>query len=412
MGPGMADRRGMADQRREHDEKFLSSVGETIDVATPYALKLRLLALVWGLGALFFGFLISYFFYLPLMGKETGIDTGTTIACLVLMPLFLWFCLGNAVIRIRASLVRGRYFRAGPGGISVRLPETTLSASLRFKMTIIQLDLPWEKVKTWYPFTSAHQGIVTERSIVFELHKNKRIAIPTFHFREKQKEIAANVARAQTLESLASAVASSDAPIETIPVISENAQPVDFKKKRELVKEVDLLKFSGFNRILEAAGYPYSVLEQIKIYATGAGYSLDLKNYQPFQGSPIPALRITLRRGLLCGYDIDFEPGDTECRKVVIFLSRSMRISRIRNSLAVVTGLGGVAMALLHFDLFPSEVHDYTGQATVLYLLCAFLIAAGLAEVILQIPIGLALLLLRGKDAEEHEKEQLRTYLR
>ncbi len=127
-------------------QQFLhhSSVGETVDVATPDARKLTSLGLWWGALTLFPLAVITFSVFDALSSDDPliGSHNLVTTAGLLLMPLLAWFSIGNAVQRFQSSTSTKRYFRAGPGGVSVRRPHVySLMTGRSESLTRVRLSL-------------------------------------------------------------------------------------------------------------------------------------------------------------------------------------------------------------------------------------------------------------------------------
>lgn len=155
---------------------FPSSVGSVVDVATPATRKLRALGLLWALITLFPIVIINYVIIEALTSEDPMFSTSHPVHLLgsLLMPFLAWFALGSAVQRFHAAATKGRFFRSGPGGISVCLPDDATSATFLFSFRTFKFDLRWDEIKTWYPYVYSVNGIPVERSIVFETLKARR----------------------------------------------------------------------------------------------------------------------------------------------------------------------------------------------------------------------------------------------
>src|SRR5216110_1215377 len=145
-----------------------SSVGEVIDVATPSSRKLQALGMLWTFIALVTFVFINYLIIESLGGDDPILSRKHPIS-FVGAPLFIficWYALGSAVQRLHAASSAERYFRAGPGGVSVCVPDDQ-GNTFRFSFRTIRFDLPWDQIKTWYPFVQSINGIPTERAMIF-----------------------------------------------------------------------------------------------------------------------------------------------------------------------------------------------------------------------------------------------------
>src|SRR5690242_15734181 len=124
------------------EKQFQSNVGCVVDVATPSKGKLRALGALWTLIALFPLAIINYLI-VDFLSSPDPIFTSTPISFLgaLLMPMLAWYSLGSAVQRLRAALTDERYFRSGPHGISVSLPNDDLRSTFRFSLATLKFDL-------------------------------------------------------------------------------------------------------------------------------------------------------------------------------------------------------------------------------------------------------------------------------
>src|SRR5882724_13171641 len=177
-----------------------SSVGSVVDVATPSKRKLRALGWLWCLTALFPLVIINYLFVDAVTSPDPILRMHPVpLLGAALMPVIGWFALGSAIQRFHAASLEGRYFRSGPGGVSVSLPEDNLKGTLLFSFRLCTFDLSWDQIRTWYPYVQSVNGIPTERSIVFETLKGEKTKIKAYHFAEKQKQIMENLAKSRSM---------------------------------------------------------------------------------------------------------------------------------------------------------------------------------------------------------------------
>ena len=176
-------------------KQFQSTVGCVVDIATPSKRKLRALGFLWVVIALLPIAVINYLVIQALTSSDPLVTSKPiTFMGSLLMPVMAWFALGNAVQRFRAA-TEERYFRSGPGGISVCVTDDYDGGTFLFSLKNLKFDLPWERIKTWYPFVESMNGIPTERALVFETLENEKIKVKTYHFAESQKQIVASITR-------------------------------------------------------------------------------------------------------------------------------------------------------------------------------------------------------------------------
>jgi len=403
-------------QLREGDHTFyLASVGHVVDVATPTAGKPRALGFFWALMGLFPLVIINYLIVAVLTG-ETLIGNSrhslVGLGGLALVPLFGWYAFGCAIQRFHAASQQRRYFRAGPGGIAVCVPDDSLKTTFLFSFKAWEFDVPWDQVRTWYPFIRSVNGISTERSIVFETLDGKKISVKTYNFKETHKQIAENIRQAALIAvpvSTASPAAKTDSQPASLPAgVAESS--LEIKKKRERLKEIDLTTVFGVQRV--GCFDRIATLTEDSLFSLfhkTAGYRCSRKRYQPFPGRKgVFGVRLYARRGLLEGYELQVEPNDFEYRKVCISLSASNLISDIRKYISITVG---VIFVLLSLRWLP-EIQRWLGEfsrLTPIVVLFAFLAALGVCAGALQIPISLLRLFGVDRHKEESQKRSIRS---
>jgi hypothetical protein len=117
--------------------------------------------------------------------------------------------------------------------------------TFRFSFRTIRFDLPWDQIKTWYPFVQSMNRIPTERAMIFETLEGRKLKIKTYHFAERQKQITANLTSAKSM-TLLNPTATISAPQDGEEINAAALPPgagelsIEIKKKREPVKEIDL----------------------------------------------------------------------------------------------------------------------------------------------------------------------------
>ena len=343
-----------------NNQQFSSSVGNVVDVATPATRKLKALGFVWALMMLLPLAVLNYLVIQGLTSEEPLITSHLMfIPGTVLMVLLGWASLGNAVQRFHAASSDDRYFRAGPGGISVSLPDDGVSASFRFAFKTVKFELPWEQVRTWYPFVQSMNGIPTDRSMVFENLKGEKVAIKTYHFAEKQNEIAARIERARSLP--VTAVVQNVGETKQQANLPKGLAEASFeiKKKRDKVKEIDLRTVADGQR----NAYVDRVAEvlEAKLLALFPGYRCSRKRYSPFpERKYIFGIRLFVQQGLLNGYEIQVEPNDSDCRALTISMCPSSLIADIRRYVAMAVGVVFVVLSIIWMPVIQNWLGDFS----------------------------------------------------
>lgn len=402
--------------------KFQSSVGGVVNVATPSKPKLRALGLVWALVALFPLVIINYLVIEFVTSSESILRGGNPMHLLgaALMPLMGWFALGSAIQRFHAASLEGRYFRSGPGGISVSFPDDNLKGTFYFSFRLCTFDLAWDQIKTWYPYVQSMNGIPTERSIVFETLKGEKIKIKTYHFAEKQKQIMENLALARSMRLTA---AEQTLVTPTKPQDTKDELPslppgvgelsIQIKKKKDPVKEVDLrtLPFGEraacISRIADSLAAKMASLCPVE-----AGFKYSRKSYQPFkEWKNIVGIRIFVRRGLFDGNEIQLEPNDSECRRLTVSMCHSSLISDIRKYVSIAIGVAFVLRSFKWLPVIAYWLGDFS-RLTPIVMLAIFVAALAVSAGLLQVPISLLRLLVSNKQNEEAQKQRIRVGIR
>ena len=394
-------------------KQFQSSVGSVVDIATPSKGKLRALGFLWVLIALFPIAIINYVIIQALTSSSPMITRSTTTFLgSLLMPVLAWFSLGSAVQRFRAAATDGRYFRSGPGGVSVCLTDDYTSSTFLFSLKSLKFDLPWDQVKTWYPFVQSMNGFPTERAIVFETLRNEKIKIKTYHFAEKQQQIVASITQSRSIISEEPLTANREQPDEeqqfSVPP-SAGELSFQIKKKRDLIKEIDLTSVTKDQRAACVESIAGTLETKIKsVCPSTSGFSCSRKLYRPFnEWQDVFGIRLFVRRGLLEGYEIQIEPNDSESRRLTISICPSSRISDIRRYGSM--GVGAVFI-LASFKYWPTVQYWLGGSSefTPLVMLAMFLVVIAMAAGLLQLPIIVLRLLMANKQREEAQKQGLK----
>lgn len=391
-------------------KQFESPVGCVVDIATPSKGKLRALGFLWALIALFPLAVINYLIIDVLTSSHPLLTSKpTSFLGALLMPVMAWYALGSAVQRFRAASTEGRYFRSGPGGIAVYVTDDYASSTFQFSLKSLKFELPWDQIKTWYPFVQSMNGVPTERAIVFETLKNEKIRIKTYHFAEKQQQIVARITESRSI-----------VPEEPLPVGIKQPQQfnvppsagelsVQIKKKRDLVKEIDLTSVGKSHRAACVERVAAMLEAKIALVCpSAAGFKCSRKNYRPFnEWRNVFGVRIFVKRGLLEGYEIQVEPNDSDCRRVTISICHSNRLTDYRRYASM--GVGAL-FVLVSFQ-WLSTVQRWLGDSaeiTPLVMLVMFVAVVAIATGLMELPIRLLRLLLTNKQREAAQKQGIK----
>jgi hypothetical protein len=397
-----------------------SSVGGVVDVATPSTRKLRALGFMWASISLFPFAVINYLIINSLTSDHPMLSINHPVHLLgaALMPFMGWFSLGSAVQRFHAASEK-RYFRCGPGGISVSLPRHTSRETFLFSFRTLRFDLRWDGIKTWYPYVHSMNGIPVERSIVFETLNGEKVCIRTYHFAETPKQIAERINRARILPTEVTAQAretnvnqQSEDDLSTLPAgIGERS--VQIKKKRDSIKQIDLRAVAVSDRMAHLKRVADMLEARLNSLCPIAdGYKCSRKHYRPFrEWKDMFGVRLFVRRGLLSGYEIQVEPDDSECRKLTISMCRSTVMADIRKHVSIAVGIVFVLLSIKWLSLIEYWLGDFA-RFTPIVLVLIFLAALAVSTGLLQIPIGLLSLLVSDKQSEEVQKEGIRMSIR
>lgn len=172
-----------------------SSIGLLMDVATPGSLKLIFSSVVWS--TIVFLLAICNLSVLYNLGQIDSLF----VVCIIPLSLFvLWFGLGTIVQRISTLFSKKCYFRAGRRGISFNMVDNRFKPIMLFQPKMRQVDLPWQDIHEWYPYSLVIAYIIPVSTYVFiRTKQNEKILIPTSGFTESQKQIVDNIMKAQSI---------------------------------------------------------------------------------------------------------------------------------------------------------------------------------------------------------------------
>ena len=107
------------------------------------------------------------------------IDWWFTFLSLSLL-LMGWFFFATGVRRVREAFDKSFYVRAGPEGLSFRIPEGTWS-SLLLGYRIIEEALPWAMVSRYYPYSASMNGVPMASEVRVETLTKGRFSIPSLY---------------------------------------------------------------------------------------------------------------------------------------------------------------------------------------------------------------------------------------
>lgn len=391
-------------------KQFQSPVGCVVDIATPSKAKLRALGFLWVLIALFPLAVINYLIVNVLTAADPLLTSKpTSFFGSLLMPVLAWYSLGCAVQRFRAASTEGRYFRSGPGGISVRLTDDYTSSTFLFSLKSLKFELPWDQIKTWYPFVQTMNGFPSERAIVFETLKNEKIKIKTYHFAEKQQQIVARITESRSIVPEEPLAPSIEQPQQFHVPPRAGELSFQIKKKRDLVKEIDLTSVGKFQRAACVERIANMLEAKIASLCPNiAGFKCSRKSYRPFtEWQNVLGVRLFVRRGLLEGYEIQVEPNDSECRRLTISICHSNRLTEYRRYASMIVG----ALSVVVSFQWLSTVQQWLGDAseiTPLVILVMVVAVVGIATGLMELPIRLLRLLLTNKQREAAQKQGIK----
>jgi hypothetical protein len=172
-----------------------SAVGKVVDVATYSPSKLYRRAIGWMFVAagMFLSAVAGWFeLSKPHADELVGICLYMTVSL---------FPLATGVRRLMAASEKDCYFRAGPGGISVRIPGFPTLSSLTFRYKMAQFDIPWSAVRQWRPHILRINFILFAWWIEFIDNTDHFIAnIPMFFFSQSYKQVVEKITEASKMD--------------------------------------------------------------------------------------------------------------------------------------------------------------------------------------------------------------------
>lgn len=172
-----------------------SSIGLLIDVAIPGSLKLIISIAIW--------MTVTFLLVLCDLSIIYNFAQINFLFIVFIVPLSLfviWFGLGTIAQRIFTLVSNKCYFRAGRRGISFNMVDNRFKPIMLFQPKMRQLDLTWQDIHEWYPYSLVIAYIIPVSTYIFIRTKhNEKILIPTSGFKESQKQIVDNIMQAQSI---------------------------------------------------------------------------------------------------------------------------------------------------------------------------------------------------------------------
>lgn len=141
--------------------------------------------------------LVPYFVAIEVVGREGG---SWGLLVMGLMPLLIgWLSLTEGVRKAQAAFEKDFWLKAGPEGLSFRLPGPSRAGTLYFTYDVVHRVLAWRDVIEWYPYVMKVNGIPTYRKIIV-VTAGGRIDIEGGYFEESVPEIVANIKAASSFK--------------------------------------------------------------------------------------------------------------------------------------------------------------------------------------------------------------------
>lgn len=119
--------------------------------------------------------------------------------------LAYWF-LAVAVSSLVVFFYPSYYFRAGPGGLSVRVPNGPCVTTLGFTVNVLEFDMPWEEIERWWIVEKRPVGSLSRSCYQYLPYVNvkpvdgRKMEVPTDYFRESPNIIVSKIHDAQEME--------------------------------------------------------------------------------------------------------------------------------------------------------------------------------------------------------------------
>lgn len=166
-----------------------------MDVATSGSAKLIFSFCFW----VIFSFVLA----LCTAGVVVNYQLFNPLFAFIMTPLAIfvtWFGIGVSVQRIYTLISKECYFRVGKRGISFNIFDNRLKPVMLFQYKKRQVDLTWEEIQEWYPYTLTLNHLFPISKYIFiRTRLNDRILIACSSFKESQKQIAENITYARSM---------------------------------------------------------------------------------------------------------------------------------------------------------------------------------------------------------------------
>lgn len=153
-----------------------------------WEIPFALMALVVALGV------VPYFVAVEVVGREHG---SWMLLIMGIMPLLIGgFSLTSGVRGARAAFEKDCWLKAGPEGISCRVPGNARRSAWYFGYDLEERFVPWTDVTRWYEHVSKVNGIPMSRRLVFETKRGRNLTLEGVYFSESIDRISGNISAA------------------------------------------------------------------------------------------------------------------------------------------------------------------------------------------------------------------------
>jgi len=122
------------------------------------------------------------------------------------LGLLAYWCLAVALSSLIVFFHPSYYFRAGPGGLSVRVPNGPCLSTLGLTVNLLEFDMPWDEIQRWWIVEERPLGGVSRSCYSYPSFVNvktfagEEFSIPTEYFRESPNIIVSKITDAQEME--------------------------------------------------------------------------------------------------------------------------------------------------------------------------------------------------------------------
>jgi hypothetical protein len=156
-----------------------------------WQIPFALMALVVALGV------VPYFVAVEVVGREHG---SWMLLIVGIMPLLIGgLSLASGVRAARAAFEKDCWLKAGPEGISCRVPENTRRSAWSFAYDLEERFVPWADVDKWYEHVSRVNGIPMSRRLVFRTKRGPNLTLEGVYFSESIDQISSHISEAARL---------------------------------------------------------------------------------------------------------------------------------------------------------------------------------------------------------------------